>query len=51
MPLIDAAQLDDLAQLCAELKRYSFLLTVVYVPRTASVQVSRHVQVAGHRPA
>jgi kynurenine formamidase len=28
MPLIDAAELDDLAALCVELKRYSFLLTV-----------------------
>lgn len=28
MPLIDGSQLDDLATLCAELKRYSFLLTV-----------------------
>jgi kynurenine formamidase len=28
MPLIDAAQLDDLAALCAQLGRYSFLLTV-----------------------
>ncbi|MFJ4651147.1 cyclase family protein [Nocardia sp. NPDC088792] len=28
MPLIDGSQLDDLAALCAELKRYSFLLTV-----------------------
>ncbi|HEY4455781.1 MAG TPA: cyclase family protein [Pseudonocardiaceae bacterium] len=28
MPLIDASQLDDLAALCAELRRYSFLLTV-----------------------
>jgi kynurenine formamidase len=28
MPLIDAADLDDLAALCAELRRYSFLLTV-----------------------
>jgi kynurenine formamidase len=28
MPLIDASQLDDLAALCAELERYSFLLTV-----------------------
>ncbi|MEU6547695.1 cyclase family protein [Streptomyces sp. NPDC046859] len=28
MPLIDVPQLDDLAALCARLKRYSFLLTV-----------------------
>ncbi|MGW3239035.1 MULTISPECIES: cyclase family protein [Streptomyces] len=28
MPLIDAAELDDLAALCVELRRYSFLLTV-----------------------
>lgn len=28
MPLIDAVGLDDLAALCAELKRYSFMLTV-----------------------
>ncbi|WP_328456471.1 cyclase family protein [Amycolatopsis sp. NBC_00438] len=28
MPLIDAVGLDDLAALCAELQRYSFLLTV-----------------------
>jgi kynurenine formamidase len=28
MPLIDGAQLDDLARLCVELKRYSFMLTV-----------------------
>ncbi|MFJ2635042.1 cyclase family protein [Streptomyces sp. NPDC087422] len=28
MPLIDASQLDDLAALCAELGRYSFLLSV-----------------------
>lgn len=28
MPLIDGTQLDDLAQLCAEVERYSFLLTV-----------------------
>lgn len=28
MPLIDAVALDDLATLCAELKRYSFMLTV-----------------------
>ncbi|MFE2337378.1 cyclase family protein [Streptomyces coelicoflavus] len=28
MPLIDVPQLDDLAVLCARLKRYSFLLTV-----------------------
>ncbi|MFJ5173790.1 cyclase family protein [Streptomyces griseoviridis] len=28
MPLIDAARLDELASLCAELNRYSFLLTV-----------------------
>lgn len=28
MPLIDAVALDDLAELCAELKRYSFMLTV-----------------------
>ena len=28
MPLIDAAELDDLAALCAELRRYSFLLTI-----------------------
>ncbi|MFI6041819.1 cyclase family protein [Nocardia sp. NPDC051321] len=28
MPLIDGAQLDDLATLCAELERYSFLLAV-----------------------
>lgn len=28
MPLIDTAQPDALAQLCAELKRYSLLLTV-----------------------
>jgi kynurenine formamidase len=28
MPLIDAAELDDLAALCAQLGRYSFLLTV-----------------------
>ena len=28
MPLIDAANLDDLAALCAQLQRYSFLLTI-----------------------
>ncbi|HEX6344985.1 cyclase family protein [Umezawaea sp.] len=28
MPLVDAAELDDLAELCAELGRHSFLLTV-----------------------
>ncbi|WP_216897094.1 cyclase family protein [Nocardia alni] len=28
MPLIDAVELDDLAALCAQLERYSFLLTV-----------------------
>jgi hypothetical protein len=28
MPLIDASALDELAALCAELRRYSFLLTV-----------------------
>ncbi len=28
MPLIDASQLDDLASVCAELRRYSFLLVV-----------------------
>lgn len=28
MPLIDVAELDDLAALCAELNRYSFMLTV-----------------------
>ncbi|GHE96225.1 cyclase family protein [Streptomyces fumanus] len=28
MPLIDVPRLDDLAELCARLKRYSFLLTV-----------------------
>jgi len=28
MPLIDAANVDELAAVCAELNRYSFLLTV-----------------------
>ncbi|GAA1913852.1 hypothetical protein GCM10009753_52660 [Streptantibioticus ferralitis] len=28
MPLIDAAAVDELATLCAELDRYAFLLTV-----------------------
>ena len=28
LPLIDAAKVDDLAAVCAQLSRYSFLLTV-----------------------